>query len=39
MKSYGYLKILGEGVGQACLEANQQELTTYTKICGQEEGK
>jgi hypothetical protein len=38
IKSYGCLKILEEvWVGQACARANQQELTTCVKICGQEE--
>jgi hypothetical protein len=38
IKSYGYLKILGEvWVGRACAGANQQELTTCAKIGGQEE--
>jgi hypothetical protein len=39
IKSYGCLKILGEAwKGRACAGANQQELTTCAKICGQEEG-
>jgi hypothetical protein len=39
IKSYGCLKILGEvWAGWACFGANQQELTTCAKICGQEEG-
>jgi hypothetical protein len=38
-KNYGGLKNLGEiWAGRACTGANQQELTTCAKICGQEEG-
>ena len=38
IKSYGYLKFLGEvKAGQACAGANQQELTTCAKKGGQEE--
>jgi hypothetical protein len=40
IKSYGCLKILGEvWVGWACAGANQQELNTCAKICGQEVGR
>jgi hypothetical protein len=40
IKIFGCLKILGEvWAGRACVGANQQELTTYTKLYGQEEGE
>jgi hypothetical protein len=40
IKSYGCLKFQGEvWAGQACIGANQQELTTCAKSGGQEEKK
>jgi hypothetical protein len=40
IKSYGRLKFLGEvWAGQACVEANEEELTTPTRFLGQEVGK
>jgi hypothetical protein len=40
IKSYGYLKILGEvWAGWACAGANEEELTTCAKIWRQEVGR
>jgi hypothetical protein len=37
---YKYLNFLGEiWAGRAGVEANEEELTTCAKICGQEVGK
>jgi hypothetical protein len=38
IKSYGFLKILEVWTRRACARVNEEELTTYAKICGQEEG-
>jgi hypothetical protein len=39
VKSYGYLKILREvWARQACVGANEEELTKSAKICGKEDG-
>jgi hypothetical protein len=39
IKSYGCLKIIGEvWVGQVCARANEEELTTFPKICRQDLG-
>jgi hypothetical protein len=40
IKSYECLKFLGEvWAGQACIGANEEELTTCTKFWGQEVGR